>query len=218
MTKPRVCAVITGRQPQALQEIESLVDLFEVRIDLIGEGWRDIAATLRKPWIACNRLPREGGRWAGSEAKRLDELADALKLGAKIIDLELSTPDLKEACKPFKKATLLLSYHDLSGTPPLEDLRGIVGRQLDAGAGICKVVTTARDVQDNLTAVSLITSFPKARIVAFAMGPLGMTSRILCPLAGGYFTYAATGRGSESAPGQVTAAELRRLYVLLGHD
>ncbi|MCK4579972.1 MAG: type I 3-dehydroquinate dehydratase, partial [Dehalococcoidia bacterium] len=58
---------------------------------------------------------------------------------------------------------------------------------------------------------------PSARVVSFAMGPVGLVSRVLCPLVGGYFTYASLEAGRESAPGQITARELRRVYQMLGN-
>jgi 3-dehydroquinate dehydratase len=47
------------------------------------------------------------------------------------------------------------------------------------------------------------------------MGPLGLASRLLSPLAGGDFTFASLSEGAESAPGQVTAEELRKLYGMV---
>jgi 3-dehydroquinate dehydratase len=47
------------------------------------------------------------------------------------------------------------------------------------------------------------------------MGPLGLASRILCPLMGGEFTYASTEQGKESAPGQITASNLRIIYDMM---
>ena len=55
MIKPRICAVITGSDMEAVTKAEGLADLFEVRIDLIGSKWQQVAAGLRKPWIAANR-------------------------------------------------------------------------------------------------------------------------------------------------------------------
>ena len=88
-------------------------------------------------------------------------------------------------------------------------------QELRAGADICKVVTTARSFGDNLTVLQLLGAFPENRLVAFAMGPLGIESRVLAPLVGGDFTYASVDRGKEAAPGQITATELRRLYGML---
>jgi 3-dehydroquinate dehydratase type I len=196
--------------------IEPLADLFEVRIDLIGEGWREVAGRLGKPWIACNRSKGEGGKWRGGESQRIKELLSALELGASIVDIELGTPGLEKVVREIKgRADCLLSYHDLKGTPPLDKMREIIKNQLAAGADICKVVTTACSFKDNLSALQLIADFPQKKVVSFAMGALGQISRVLCPLAGGYFTYASVGEGSESAAGQITVKELREIYGIL---
>jgi len=47
------------------------------------------------------------------------------------------------------------------------------------------------------------------------MRPLGLMSRILCPLVGGEFTYAAIEKGKESAQGQMTVSEMRRIYKMI---
>ena len=43
-----------------------------------------------------------------------------------------------------------------------------------------------------------------------------VTSRVLSPLLKGGIAYAAIKEGGESAPGQVTVAELDRLYRVVG--
>ena len=214
MRKPRICASIVSNDLKAVKSVEPLVDWFEVRIDLIGDGWQRLAKQLEKPWLACNRSVDEGGSWPGSEAKRREELLSAVGLGADIIDIELVTGNLKEIVPLIKKrAKCLLSFHDLEGTPPLDRMRKIVQKQLEAGADICKVVTTAQKFEDNLAVLQLITDFPEARVVAFAMGPLGFASRFLCPLVGGDFVYASIETGKEAAPGQITVGDLRKIYA-----
>jgi len=217
MNSPRICAVIVDNDLEAVSKVAPLVDLYEVRLDLIGDGWRELVKQLDKPWLASNRTAGEGGRWRGSEAKRTEELVEAVGLGAGIIDIELGTENLIETVKLIKQgAKCLLSYHDLTGTPPLDAMKEIVRRQLAAGADICKLVTTARKFEDNLAVLQLITDFPKARVVSFAMGDLGLISRILCPLVGGDFSYASVAEGKESAPGQLTVRDLNRIYGMLG--
>jgi 3-dehydroquinate dehydratase type I len=216
MKRPRICAVIVSNDLEAVRGVEPVVELFEVRIDLIGDSWRELVKQLKKPWIACNRSAEEGGSWQGSEAKRIEELITAIGLGASIVDIELRTEKLEEAVNLVKeRAKCLLSFHDLAGTPPLDRLREVVQRELEAGADICKVVTTAQRFEDNLTILQLISDFPKARIVSFAMGTLGFISRVLCPLVGGDFTYAAIEEGRESAPGQITVGDLRKIYRMV---
>ncbi len=216
MKRPRICAVIATKDSELIEAIEPLVELFEVRIDLIGGGWQELAKQLNKPWIACNRRAEEGGKWGGDEARRIDELLKAVKLGAEIVDIELETRNLEEAIPVIKKrAKCLLSFHELEKTPSLDRMKRIIQRQLEAGADICKVITTAQRFEDNLTVLQLITESPKTKMVSFAMGPLGLASRILCPLVGGYLTYASIEKGKESAPGQLTVRELRKLYNMV---
>lgn len=214
--KPRICAVIINKDLKAAREIEPFVELFEVRIDLIGNGWPDLAKQLKKPWIACNRKNAEGGRWEKDEAGRIEELIKAVELGANIVDIELRTENLEKAIPLIKKrAKCLVSLHELKKTPPLNRLKEIVHRQLDAGADICKVITTAQSFEDNLTTLQLIAEFPKIKVISFAMGPLGFTSRIFCPLVGGYFTYASIREGKESASGQITVSHLSKIYGMM---
>ena len=146
MKRPRICAVIVSNDLETIKEIEPLIDLFEARIDLIGN------------------------------------LSEAIGL-----------------IKP--RAKCLVSFHDLKGTPPFNEMKAMVQRQLDAGADVCKLVTTARSLEDNVTVLQLISAFPNTKIVSMAMGHLGLTSRILCPLVGGDFTYASIEKGKESAAG-----------------
>jgi 3-dehydroquinate dehydratase type I len=215
MDRPDICAVIVS-EDLPLAEVEPLVDLFEVRIDLIGHGWQKLVKELKKPWIACNRIADEGGAWRGSETSRIEELFKAAELGADLVDIELRTENLSKAVELIKKKTeCLISYHDLYTTPSLGEMKEIVHRELEAGADVCKVVTTAHRFEDNLIVLELIAEFTDVKMVSFAMGSWGITSRILCPLAGGYFTYASIEEGKKSASGQVTVATLRKLYGMV---
>jgi 3-dehydroquinate dehydratase I len=213
---PEICVAITGTDLKDVKLMEPLVDLYELRIDLIGKDWRDVAKELKKPWIACNRPASQGGKWKGSEEKRIKELTDALALGSRIVDIDLGSPGIDQLVPLFKnRAEVLISHHDFKETPSLDRMRQIVVNELAAGADICKVVTTARSFKDNLVALHLISLFPATKIVSFCMGELGWFSRAMCPVGGGCFTYAAVGEGKESAKGQISAAELNELYGIL---
>jgi 3-dehydroquinate dehydratase-1 len=214
--RPKICAAIVAADLSAIKKVEPLVDLFEVRIDLIGSGWREVVGRLKKPWIACNRRAEEGGKWRRSESRRIGELRRALELGADFIDIELATVDVARIVKEASgRAECILSYHDMKGTPPLKVLKEILEKEISTGAGIGKVITTARSFADNLTVLQLIKEYPKTKVVAFAMGAAGQISRVLGPLVGGYFTYASIEEGRESAEGQITARELRKIYGML---
>jgi len=216
MDVPRICAVITNADLDSIKKAESLADLFEVRIDMIGKSWRDVARVLQKPWIATNRLKAEGGLWEGSEEARQGELLRALDLGASVVDIELAAPELDEIVPIIKKkAKCLISHHDNRRTPPPAELRRIIEAELAAGADICKVVTTARSFDDNMNVMGMISEFRPKEVVAFSMGPRGQISRILCPLAGGAFAYASMSEGAESAAGQFTVSQLKRIYEMM---
>jgi len=216
MRKPRICAVIVNNDPEPVREVESLVDLFEVRIDLIGDGWQELVKQFKKPWIACNRSADEGGRWQGNEARRVEKLLQAIELGADIVDIELRTRNLAKIIQLVKKRTkCLLSFHDLEKTPPLDEMKEIVRRQLEAGADMCKIITTAQGFEDNLAVLQLISEFPGVRLISLAMGLLGSMSRVLCPLVGGEFTYASIEKGKESAQGQITVRDLVKIYEMI---
>lgn len=216
MKTPRICASITDTDLKAVRRVESQVDLFEVRIDLIGDDWQEVVRQLTKPWIACNRSAAEGGLWQESEARRIERLLQAIELGAEMVDIELRTKNLANIVKLIKRRKkCLLSYHNLEKTPPFATMKQIVQQQMRAGADICKVVTTAGDFEDNVNVLRLISEFPETAVVAFAMGPQGTVSRVLCPLVGGEFTYASVARGQESAPGQITVGELRAIYDMV---
>jgi 3-dehydroquinate dehydratase I len=211
--RPRICASIVNEDLKAVKMVEDQVELFEVRIDLIGNRWEKVALQLNKPWIACNRRRAEGGNWLGNDIDRIEELLKALDLGAAIVDVELETQNIAEIVKSIKvKAKCLLSFHQPQWMLPLNELRYIVQRQLENGADICKVVTTAQNFEDNLTALQINSEFPESRVISFTMGDLGLVSRVFCPLVGADFTYASIERGKESAPGQITVGELRRIY------
>ena len=216
MKKPRICGTIVDQDLEAIKEIEPLIDLFEVRLDLIGSGWTDVVKFIKKPWIACNRSLNEGGKADPNEVKRIEELIWAAEAGACMVDIEYHTKNLTDIIPLIKSRTkCLVSFHDIVGTPAFDTLVNIMESQIKSGADICKVVTTAQDHKDNLTVLKLIDRFPETKVIAMAMGEIGRLSRILCPLAGGYFTYASLAPGKESADGQLTVYELIELYRII---
>jgi len=216
MDKPKICAVVVSDDLEAVKRAELLADMLELRMDLVGSGWPEVARYLHKPWIATMRDSEHRGKFSGSEEERVDQLIQAVTLGANIIDVELDCPALGDLAKSVKgRSRCMVSYHDWDGTPPLEQLSGIVQRQFAAGAEICKVVTMARNVYDNLAVLKLLGLFPWIDIISFAMGPVGALSRVLSPLSGGYLTYASIDETSGSAPGQMSVEALRKIYRMI---
>jgi 3-dehydroquinate dehydratase type I len=85
------------------------------------------------------------------------------------------------------------------------------------GASVCKIVLTAKHIEDNLPILSFVSfASTAAQLVCFCMGLEGKTSRLLSPAFGAYFTFAALDTSSQTAPGQMTINEMRTAYKLLG--
>lgn len=153
-----------------------------------------------------------------SEPDRVAAILDAVEAGFDYADLELNTPDLDDLGSRVKAlgASLVVSHHDFEETPSGEELRETTSRMVEHGADVCKIIGTAQSARDNLVYLGLFGSHREGGLVCFGMGRDGILSRVLSPLMGGEFTYASSHAGGESAPGQLTLAEMREIYALMG--
>lgn len=202
---------------------EQHVDFIEVRLDRIKEldKLSIIASHTEIPLIATNRTTSHGGKFSGSEAERRQTLLKAARSGFEYVDLELDMPELEGVIRTVRPtgAKTIISFHDFKTTPNIPTLRKILGEEKAKGADICKIVTMANTPMDNLIILNFLhESCKKFKVVCFAMGALGTPSRLLSPLFGGYFTIAALERGKETAPGQMTIQELKKIYEILRVD
>jgi len=211
---PDICACITRVEDlHAAIAVADDVALYEVRMDLIGPEWRTVAGKLARPWIACNRSVLEGGRASFEPRERLEVLREAIELGATYIDIEVATPDVTAWLRSLdRKAVVILSHHDFSGTPDIGVLRDIVAKERDSGADICKVATTCNSMDDNVIVLQLCREDVGKGVVSFGMGDLGSVSRVLAPLHGARYTYASLAAGHEAAPGQLTVEHMSAFY------
>lgn len=196
-------------------------DYIEIRLDFLRriESLDRIANSTDLPVIATNRKRSEGGRFKGTEKERIETLIEAARKGFDYVDIELSTENVGSVAREIRKAGSepIISFHNFDGTPPEPELENILKREIDAGAYICKLVCSATRIEDNCLLLSFISKVRgRARIVCFATGRWGIPSRILSPLYGSAFTFASIRKGLESATGQLTISELRKIYNLMG--
>jgi 3-dehydroquinate dehydratase type I len=167
------------------------------------------------PMIATNRKKDQGGRFSGPENSRIGTLTQAIQSGFEYADLELTTRSLRDNVRRLKRdgAGIVISYHVKDRTPSLQTLESILLKEKRAGADICKIVGTARSYEDNLRCLTFLSQHAgRGKLVCFLMGRLGIPSRILSPLFGGYFTFASSGIGSATALGQIPITSLRAIY------
>jgi 3-dehydroquinate dehydratase/shikimate dehydrogenase len=222
----RICVSILPKTTQeALRLIEKAegahADLIEIRLDSF-ENPRELAELARQgktPKIATIIPANNNSKFSGTEAERKQILLDAAKSGFAYVDAELSTPSLVEFVSKVKAAGAkpIISFHDFHDSLSLQELNGILEREIGSGAEVCKIVTTATQVEDNLFLLNFtLAASQKAKIVCFAMGEHGKISRLLSPVFGGFFTFASLERGSETAAGQMTIQEMQTVYGVLG--
>lgn len=224
-----IVATTTDDAMAQMEKAAPLADVLELRIDQIRNA--DLEQLMNgkqtgKLILVTNRRKDEGGAFSGSERERVALLKDAVALGADYVDIEAGTEKhlMRELVTQIEKhhhyTKWIISSHDFSGTSSDEALQKRFDACSRMGSDIVKIVTHAHTVDDNLRVLGLI---PYARnkgraIIALCMGEQGKISRIMAPLLGAAWSYASLEKGAESAPGQLTAEEMRLIYRLLGTE
>jgi 3-dehydroquinate dehydratase/shikimate dehydrogenase len=221
---PRVCVAVIGADALEMTEkAEALVrdnSFLEFRLDY-----------LKKPALALPKIKRfnethpgcvviatcrrvaAGGKFRGSIAAQIDLLGKAAAAGCHLLDVELQTA---ARCKPEQlqklrhRAALVLSFHDFHATRKLQET---LEKTLAFPADFYKIVSTATTLSDNVAMMKFLSrESDKHSLICMCMGEQGIISRVLGVRAGSVYTYASAGMGEETAPGQVTAQELRNVY------
>ncbi|MEM3702856.1 MAG: type I 3-dehydroquinate dehydratase [Candidatus Bathyarchaeia archaeon] len=221
-----ICVPIAAKKPSEISALIKKAEVMganfaEIRLDYLEDfnGIEKAIEDARIPLIATNRQYEQGGAYKQNENERLKRLLETASKGFSFVDIEITTPKIKLVVENLKKKSVetIVSFHDFNKTPSLQELRKIAASQIRVKADICKIVTKANDIGDNLTCLSLVSETSrKIRTVCFAMGKHGIFSRVLSPLFGGYFTYASLKIGMETAPGQISIEQLKKIYKLLG--
>jgi len=210
---------------EALKLIEKAekarADFVEVRLDCLETSRKlsDLSASTRIPLIAANKLQSEKGYFAGTEAERQQTLLNAAKNGFQYVDVDLSSPKHKDTVSQLKLlgAKPIVSYHKFDGALNASAMEKVLDEEIASGASVCKIVVTAKQVEDNLPLLSFVSfASSKAKLVCFCMGEQGKISRLLSPVFGAFFTFASLENGCETAAGQMSIDEMRSAYSLLG--
>ena len=161
--------------------------------------------------LATCRRHQNHGKFNGSIEEQLAVLDLAVRNGAHAIDVEIETAEVaQDRLSQFRGRTqVIVSYHNFEATPPMDT---VVNRVMRVQADAYKMVTTARKPSDNLRVLSVAKALPKHRVIVLAMGELGFPTRVLSPIFGGVYSYAAPMCAEGTAAGQVSARYLRHLY------
>jgi len=222
----RVCVALP---PKTVEEAFSLIkqaeaqnaDLIEIRLDSLTnhDHIEEIPRCTKTPLIATNKSQKNHGNFSGNETERQKILLNAARNGFTYVDVDLGTPNQEELISSLHEAgtKVIVSFHDFKQTSSLSKLEKILNEEVALGADVCKIITTAKSVEDNSTAIDLVSkASKKGKIVCFAMGDLGIPSRFLSPVFGAFFTFASIDKKRKTAKGQLTIQEMRKAYQLLG--
>ena len=196
----------------------ALADLIELRLDDLGdlseERLAEFVQECPKPVIAAVHGPEAFGSFTGSIDERLELLRMAARAGCRFVDVDWRLSlDLGEV---GGKCHRIVSRHELDGTP--EDLEAIheeVRAVLYEG-DVVKLVTHANSCEDGLRLLRYLRECGKG-LVAFCSGEKGSFTRVLAPILGSPFTYAAAARlhgkkeSALTAPGQLRVNDLHAL-------
>ena len=214
---PKICIALG--LPDAKQLLEAARreasaggSFLEIRLDTLDDprSGVDVIERIKYEFPECVILATCRRRET-SVPEQLDTLSCAIDRGAEWFDVEIETAEAApKVLAAFRhQAKLIVSYHNFERTPPLPR---ILARLQRIPADCYKLVTTATKHTDSARILELSRAEPKVSAVFLAMGEQGLATRVLAPALGNLFTYAAPTAGIGTAPGQVSAQQLRHLY------
>ena len=184
------------------------VELVELRLDYIA---RTVSLTrlLEKrpcPVIATCRRREDGGRWMGTEEERQMLLRAAIVAGVDYVDLEW---DIAGSVPRYGKAKRIISYHNFEETPG--NLPDLYRRLSELDPDVVKIATQANCVNDWFRMLDMLAN-AESPTIGLCMGDIGAPTRLLAGKFGAPFSYAASGKDRQAAPGQIFWEQMRGLY------
>ena len=222
---PRVCLAVTASDPaELLEKAESLVrenPFLEFRLDYLskpGLGLPKVKQFMEmNPHavvIATCRRAANGGKFKGAIPAQLELLAKAAAAGCQLVDVELQTaikvkPEQLQKLRSAGGLDLVVSR--LPRRPRSSKRR--LAKMRKYPADFYKVVSTATTLYDNVTMMKFLEKeSDRHSLVGLCMGEQGIdqpgawrTRRKRIHLCGGESK-------EKTAPGQVTAQDLRNVY------
>ncbi|KAH7173638.1 EPSP synthase-domain-containing protein [Fusarium flagelliforme] len=203
-------------------------DAVELRVDLLQDRSVDsvirqistLRASAKKPIVFTLRTESQGGKFpdqAYEEGLELYRLA--LRMGLEYIDVEMTLPDhiIQNVTESRGYSHIIASHHDPKGTMSWKNASWIqfYNRALQYG-DIIKLVGIARTPEDNFDLAKFKARMQEAQktpMIAMNMGKAGKLSRVLnrflTPVSHPALPF-------KAAPGQMSAADIRRALALLG--
>lgn len=212
-----VCVARASDLPAAVERAAKAADIVEVRLDCLDKAELAIAlendSQLRgqpsRPLIWTFRPAEQGGRREIDRDERQALWSSLIeRSGNDFFDVEFEL--LSTVVSDGQQ--IICSHHDFEPAPP--NLDQLYAKMAATNARVLKIAIQAGDAIDCLPVFHLLERAvaDNRDTIAIAMGQAGLATRILGPSRGAFLTYGSLDGESATAPGQLTARELREVY------
>lgn len=220
MNKGKICVPVCARTAEemisGIEKAAEFADVIELRFDCLDEVELDKAIKMVadskciKPFLATYRPFEQGGNnpaLVSDDLHKREGFFSRTRKRAefKFVDSEFDFPIAKTY---FKNSVGIVSFHDFTGLA--DDLEAIYRKVSD----VVKIAVQSNEITDAIPVWKLLDRAKKdnKEIIPIAMGEAGKWTRILGPAHGAYMTYASLDDESGTAPGQITAKDMRDVY------
>jgi 3-dehydroquinate dehydratase-1 len=197
------------------------VDIIECRFDYLNsfenlDHYLDILSRYKDKCIYTIRPENEGGQFSNDPKKRAEIITKFMQRKPLFVDIEyklIYNNDFIADLIENENTPILISWHNFSHTPKFDDLIEQV-KKMRIYSSYIKIVTTATAIDDSIKILGIYQTIDShINLVAFAMGEMGVLSRVLCTVIGDApFTYASV--GAPLAPGQLSIDQMKSIYEL----
>ncbi len=211
---------------QIKSAVEAGAEIIELRMDyLVGLSVESALQIIRAARelapgtaiIVTCRDYHQGGALRHSNELRTNVLAAAVRAGVEFIDLEYESFQSQ-----MIRGKIWLSLSMKGGTRPIlsahnfqtkfSDIRKLHKDILAAcPEAIPKLVYCAHHINDCFEVFDLLHEV-QGELIAFCMDEAGFMTRVIAKKLGGYLTFASIDEKTETAPGQISAGELKDIY------
>jgi 3-dehydroquinate dehydratase/shikimate dehydrogenase len=225
----RICVPVCVRRASelagAVSRATEVGDMIELRLDCLSELELEVVIRELHTLLPANsaailtmRSAEQGGHGPNDHERRNGFWSSLRNLPADCrMDLECDLVESfahprSQGLPPVDWQQVICSHHDFVGMPGT--LEQIYQRMTATPARIVKIAVQADDAIDCLPIFQLLERAQRngREMIAIAMGQAGIMTRILGPSRGAFLTYGALDDKSATAPGQLTARDLREVY------
>src|SRR5690349_4079666 len=232
-SRSRICVPVCVKRADdfaaAVMRAAEVTDVIEIRFDCLERyqvsealnQYYSLRPAVTQPFILTFRPAEQGGLREISKDERIEFWKQVAQLWQRhqcsddFADIEaelLFDTTMQQWLEELGGARIICSHHDFKCVP--EDLEQLYQRMAETPAAIIKIAVQANDATDCIPIFKLLDRAQRKRrsLIAIAMGQGGVMTRLLGPSRGSFLTYGSLDDESPTAPGQVTARELRDLY------